>query len=43
MRLVRRAGVAIVAAFAVCTFVLQAFALRPYLYPAGAGLTVSGD
>jgi len=43
VRLVRRAGVAIVAAFAVCTFVLQAFALRPYLYPAGAGLTVSGD
>jgi GAF domain-containing protein len=40
---VQRAGVALVAAFAVCTVVLQALALRPYLYPAGAGLTVSGD
>jgi len=35
--------IAAVLAASVVTLALQAFVLRPYLWPAGAGLAVSGD
>ena len=38
-----RLAVAIAATLSIVTFVLQAAVLRPHLYPAGAGLTASGD
>jgi tRNA A-37 threonylcarbamoyl transferase component Bud32 len=40
---VERAVVAVFLAFALITLGLQAFVLRPHLYPAGAGLAVAGD
>lgn len=39
----RTALVATVAALAIATLLVQALLVRPYLYPAGAGLTLSGD
>jgi hypothetical protein len=39
----RRVAVAVVAALTVTTFVLHALVVKPHLYPAGAGLTLSGD
>ena len=43
MRLARSLAVALVATLTVATLLGQALLLRPYLYPAGAGLTLSGD
>ena len=43
MTLARRLAVALVATLTVATFLVQAAVLRPHLYPAGAGLTLSGD
>lgn len=39
----RTFAVAVVAALTIATLIVQVFLLRPYLYPAGAGLTLSGD
>ena len=43
MILGRPLAVGVVATLAVTTFLLHAFVLRPRLYPAGAGFTLSGD
>ena len=43
MTLARRLAVALVATLTVATFLVHAAVLRPHLYPAGAGLTLSGD
>ena len=43
MTLARRLAVAIVATLSATTFILHAAVLRPHLYPAGAGLILSGD
>ncbi len=43
MKPARSLSVAIVAALTIATLIGQALLLRPYLYPAGAGLTLSGD